>query len=75
MLAGTCSAQQTDGSRSARLDLARRAHLPVSALGVGRLKGSTKLTAAVPRAVGTSPWMNAMGDFVTVPDQSGIAWG
>lgn len=55
------SVRRSDGSRPVRLFLARRAHLPVSVLGVGRLKGHFELTAALPRELTTASFTNATG--------------
>ena len=60
--------RRSDGSRPVRLGLARRAHLPVSALGVGRLKGRRELTAALPHASGVATFRNVMGGFMQIPD-------
>mgnify|MGYP003335487893 FL=1 len=55
--------QRSDGSRPVRLVLARRAHLPVSGLGVGRLKCLEELTAALPRRPSSVPFRYVMGGF------------
>lgn len=55
--------RRSDGSRPARLFLARRAHLPVSALGVGCLKTLVELTAALPRGWTIAASINVMGGF------------
>ena len=57
------SVRRSDGSRPVRLVLARRAHLPVSALGVGCLKTLVELTAALPRGWTIAASINVMGGF------------
>ena len=62
--------RRSDGSRPVRLGLARRAHLPVSALGVGRLKGRRELTAALPHGWTIAASTNVMGGLRWFPDRT-----
>ncbi len=64
------SVRRSDGSRPVRLELARRAHLPVSALDVGGLKGQRELTAAMPHASTVASFRNVMVGFMQISDRA-----